>query len=248
MNITISQLLEAAQNRHSVRQFVDRPIDSTLVAQLAELIARINTESGLHIQLITNEPLAFSTGLAKLGNLTRYGRFEGCSNYLVVAGNTNINHLDEVVGYYGEQVVLYAQALGLNTCWAGLTYATVPHTFALDADEKVICYIALGYGTNQGRQHTMRDRAQLSNCREDDPEWFVRGVEMAMLAPTAVNQQKYYIHGERDAEGRLTGVVRLQAKGLSLNRYKHVDLGIVRYHFELGAQPEHFRWKLEQTQ
>jgi hypothetical protein len=29
--------------------------------------------------------------------------------------------LDEKVGYWGEQLVLLAQTLGLNTCWVGLS-------------------------------------------------------------------------------------------------------------------------------
>lgn len=40
--------------------------------------------------------------------------------------------LDERIGYYGEQLVLLAQALGLNTCWAGLSYRKVNGAYKIE--------------------------------------------------------------------------------------------------------------------
>ena len=56
---------EAIQVRHSVRQYKDTAIEAEKIAQLQALIDECNREAGVHIQLVTNEPNAFSGGLAK---------------------------------------------------------------------------------------------------------------------------------------------------------------------------------------
>jgi len=48
--------LEAMTVRHSVRNFQDRPIPSDIQQKLLAEISKINRESGLHIQLVTDEP------------------------------------------------------------------------------------------------------------------------------------------------------------------------------------------------
>jgi len=100
--------------------------------------------------------------------------------------------LDERVGYYGEHLVLLAQMLGLNTCWVGLSYSKVPGTFVLANDEKIACYIALGYGETQGASHKVKTIEQVSNVSDITPSWFKRGVQAALYAPTAINQQNFY--------------------------------------------------------
>lgn len=81
-----------------------------------------------------------------------YGKFHGVENYLVMAGQKD-DDLDERIGYYGEQLVLLAQALGLNTCWAGLSYRKVNEAYKIEKGEKLTCMIALGYGETQGVSH-----------------------------------------------------------------------------------------------
>lgn len=58
-------------------------------------------------------------------------KFHGVENYLVMAGQ-KADNLDERIGYYGEQLVLLAQALGLNTCWAGLSYRKVNGAYKIE--------------------------------------------------------------------------------------------------------------------
>lgn len=136
-------LKEAIIARHSVRKYLDKPIESNKVTILKEAIERINSESGLNVQLVLEEPRAFSAGLLK------YGTFSGVRNYLVMVGRKG-EDVSETVGYYGEELVLLAQTLGLNTCWVGLTYKKIPGTFVLRPGEKIHCVIALGYGVDGG--------------------------------------------------------------------------------------------------
>lgn len=226
-------LLEAIESRHSVRRYKDDPIPEDILAKLRERIREINQKAGLNIQLVTGEPKAFS-------GLMAYGSFSGVKNYLVMAGKKD-GELDEKIGYYGEQLVLLAQTLGLNSCWAGLSYSKIPGTYQLAEGEKISCYIALGYGTTQGSGHKVKNIKDVSNASDLTPEWFNKGVEAALLAPTAVNQQKFFLEylGNRD-NGSLPKVA---AKPLfSMIGYSKIDLGIVKYHFEIGAGKENFEW------
>lgn len=221
-------LLEAIQARHSVRRDKDTPLPEEVVNTLQEKIREVNHDGDLHIQLVTNEPKGFNS-------ILNYGFFSGCKNYFVVAGKKGAD-LDERAGYYGEQLVLLAQQLGLNTCWAGVSYQKVAGTYELNDDEKIVCYIALGYGENQGSERKHKPLEALSNVGEQTPEWFRRGVEAAQLAPTAVNQQKFFL------EYLAPNQVRAR-KTFSMVGYTQLDLGIVKLHFEIGAGKENFQWR-----
>ena len=223
---------EAIAARHSVRAYKGQPLTAEVVKALKDKVAELNREGHLHMQLILNEPKAFQ------GTLAKYGKFHGVNNYIVVAGQ-KADDLDERVGYYGEQLVLFAQTLDLNTCWVGLSYSKVPGTYHLDEGEKVACYIAIGYGETQGVGHKVKKVEQVSNASDTTPSWFKKGVEAALLAPTAVNQQKFSFEyvGMKDGHHQVRA-----KKGFSMIGYTKTDLGIAKYHFEVGAGKENFEW------
>ena len=225
-------LQEAIEARHSVRAYKDQPLADDVVKVLEEQIAQVNHDASLHVQLILNEPKAF------LGPFAKYGKFRGVSNYLIMAGQ-KADDLDERVGYYGEHLVLLAQTLGLNTCWVGLSYTKIPGTYVLEEGEKIACYIAIGYGETQGVSHKIKSVEQVSNSQVISPAWFKKGVQAALLAPTAVNQQKFSF----EYVGLENGHHMVHAKkGFSLIGYTQMDLGIAKYHFEIGAGKENFKW------
>ena len=220
-------LQEALHARHSVRQYLEKPIEEEKISQLQALIDECNREGHLHLQLVTNEPVAFSGGMAK------YGNFTGISNYIAVIGPKGE---DEKMGYYGEKVVLLAQTLGLNTCWVGLTYKKQPDKYQVLEGEFLSCVISLGYGANQGKAHPQKKGIE-HFCQVEGtmPEWFRQGMEAALLAPTAVNQQKF--------EFGLANGNQVTAKTrFALSSYAKLDLGIVKCHFEIGAGKENFTW------
>lgn len=226
-------LLEAIRARHSVRRYHPQPLAAEAVEALRSRINEINAQSGLHIQLVINEPKAFTGLLA-------YGKFSGVCNYLVMAGKSG-KQLDEQVGYYGEQLVLLAQQLGLNSCWAGLSYRRIAGTYTLQPGEKVACYIALGYGLTPGVSRKSKTVQQLSNASDRTPPWFAEAVQAAALAPTAINQQKFHFeYLQPQAAGEWPRVVA--RRGFSLVGYTEMDLGIARLHFEIGAAPHRFEW------
>ena len=225
-------LQEAIQARHSVRAYKEQPLADETVKVLVDKIRELNQEGRLHMQFIQNEPKAFQ------GMLAKYGKFRNVTNYIVMAG-FNADDLDERIGYYGEQLVLFAQTLGLNTCWVGLSYSKVHGTYLLDEGEKIACYIAIGYGETQGVGHKIKTVDQVSNASDITPSWFKKGVEAALLAPTAVNQQKFTF----EYVGVKNNCHHIKAKkGFSIIGYTQMDLGIAKYHFEIGAGKENFEW------
>ena len=226
-------LQEAIVARHSVRAYKGQPLSDADASRLQEKIDEVNREGRLHIQLIRNEPKAF------LGPFARYGKFRGVTDYLVMAG-VKADDLDDRIGYYGEQLVLLAQTLGMNTCWVGLSYTKIPGTYVLNDGEVIQAYISIGYGETQGVKHKIKRIDQVSNVGENSPEWFRRGVEAALLAPTAINQQKFYFELLPTEDGQLPRV--LAKRRFSLVGYTQMDLGIAKYHFELAAGTDNFQW------
>lgn len=225
-------LQEAIEARHSVRAYKNEPLATNVVKVLEEQMAMLNREGNLHMQLILNEPKAFQ------GTMAKYGKFRNANNYIVMAGK-KAEDLDERIGYHGEQLVLLAQTLGLNTCWVGLSYSKVPGTYTLEEGEKIACYIAIGYGETQGVGHKIKTVEQVSNASDITPSWFKKGVEAALLAPTAVNQQKFSF----EYVGMNNNRHQVRAnKGFSMIGYTQMDLGIAKYHFELGAGTDNFDW------
>lgn len=185
------------------------------------------------MQLIRNETKAFQ------GKLAKYGKFRGVNDYIVMAGQKS-DDLDERIGYYGEQLVLLAQTLGLNTCWVGLSYSKVPGTYILEVREVIEAYISIGYGETQGVSHKIKCVEQVSNANDLTPSWFRQGVEAALLAPTAVNQQKFFFEYIPARDGKPVQV--LAKRNFSLIGFTQMDLGIAKCHFEIGAGKENFEW------
>ena len=228
--MTIQEAIEA---RHSVRAYTGQPLAADVVEVLEERIKELNEKGHLHMQLIRNETKAFE------GKLAKYGKFRGVNNYIVMAGK-KADDLDERIGYYGEQLVLLAQTLGLNTCWVGLSYSKVPGTYVLEAGEVIKAYIAIGYGETQGVSHKIKSVEQVSNANDLTPSWFRQGVEAALLAPTAVNQQKFFFEYIPARDGKPVRV--LAKRNFSLIGFTQMDLGIAKCHFEIGAGKDHFEW------
>ena len=218
-------LLEAMQKRHSVRQYKEQPIEADLLAELQKEIDACNREGDLHFQLVTDEPRAFQ------GFMAHYGKFSGVTNYFALVGK-KCKDLEEKCGYYGERLVLRAAQLGLHTCWVALTYRKIPDAFTVGKDEKFTVVISVGHGRNRGVSRPSKCAEEVSNLTAASPDWFRRGVEAALTAPTAVNQQKFYL-AYKDGKVHARAGIGPCAK---------MDLGIVKYHFEVGAGKENFEW------
>lgn len=216
------EIIELMKERHSVRQYTDKKIEKEKREVLNALIAKINQKAGLHIQIIYDEPKCFNSMMA------HYGKFDGVNNYIALVGGKSKS--DESLGYYGEQIVLKAQELGLNTCWVAMTHGK--SKAQIDKGEKMVCLISLGYGKTAGAAHKSKKLSEVCNYKKDMLEWFLSGMEATLLAPTAMNRQKFYFELLPDNSIKITC-----GKGL----YTKLDLGIVKYHFEVVSGKVNWR-------
>lgn len=209
-------IFEAMKTRHSVRNYLDKSIEEDTIQVLQQEIDKCNQEGNLNIQLCINEPNAFDSMMA------RYGKFKNVKNYIALVGGKGC---EEKLGYYGERIILFAQSLGLNTCWVGLSYSKGKSKVIIGPKEKLHLVISLGYGSETGNPHKTKTIEELSSVDEKMPDWFKKGMEAVQLAPTAMNQQKFHFtlqNGE---------VITKTRRGF----YTKIDLGIAKYHFEMGS-------------
>lgn len=217
---------QAIIERHSVRQYIDRPISDDIKTKLSDYVDEQNKESGLHIQILFDEPNAFNCFMAD------YGSFKNVKNYIALVGKKS-SELDEKCGYFGEKIVLFAQTLGLNTCWVGMSYSKSKAQFKIAKGEKLCLMIALGYGENQGKAHKSKSYDVVAKSSVPTPDWFKSGVDAALLAPTAINQQKFSFAYDGKYISAKSGI----------GFFSKVDLGIAKAHFEIGAGKENVVWK-----
>lgn len=214
-----------------MRQFTPEPLKDDAVASLSEMVAAINAaDPALYFQLVTNDPDTFGKSL-----LASYGKFSNVSDYIVVAATDSA--ADEA-GYRGERLVLETLRYGVGSCWVGLTFSKKALSRRIDHDAvaargaKVRAVIALGYPAVPGCQHPMKDPRKVAPDYDAAPDWYRRGVDAVLLAPSALNKQPYDISMAGDATVRLRivhGMLSL-AKG-----YAALDRGIARLHFAIGA-------------
>ena len=218
-------LEEAMRTRHSVRRYTDRTLPGDVLKQLRDRIRDNNGKYGLAMILVTENTEAFGPAL-------RLFLAKGVRNYLVLAGRDTPG-LDENIGYCGADIMLFAQTLGLNSWWVGGTYSRkgVRRNAAPEA-EKILGLLALGYGASQGVPHKSKRAEEIAAYDGEAPEWFAKGTEALLLAPTALNKQAFALRGE----GRRISLT------CDNGIFSGVDLGIGKYHFELGAGRENFDW------
>ena len=216
---------EAIEKRHMVRQYTDKAIPADIEGFLRARIAENNQKYGLHLALVTGN----SDGIGRMAKLLLS---RTVNNYIVLAG-MDTPDLDEKLGYCGADLILYAQTLGLNTWWVGGMFNGKGALKNLsNQDVRVNGVIAIGYGRTQGVPHKSKTAAEISEYNGDAPQWFVDGITALLYAPTALNKQPYVVKGD----GRKVSI------SAGNGHFSGIDLGIGKYHFEIGAGKENFEW------
>lgn len=214
------------EKRHTVRKYLDKPLDMDLIGLLNNRIKQNNELYDLTFKLVTNN----ADGLSSLARLMSNNSVQ---NYIILAGKDN-SDLDKKIGYCGADLILYAQSLGLNTWWCGGMFNGKNALKHLDNKAvRVNGVIAIGYGKTQGVPHKSKTADQVSHFKGDAPGWFKSGIKALLLAPSALNRQPYIVNGEGNK-------VSLKVKN---GTFSQVNLGIGKYFFELGAGKSNFEWE-----
>lgn len=230
--------VETIRERHSVREYDGKPLAQAEFDALGALVEECARESGLDIQLVGDNPEVFNV-------IARFGLIRGCRTHVAFvvddakAGDTTKAAVDEVIGYWGQKIVLAAQDMGLNTCWCALCSRKKSRAVVAPG-KKVRLVIAAGHGKTQGFPRKTKSIGALSSVEcAKAPAWFAAAMEAAQLAPTAMNNQNFKIALLSDGK-----TVRIEAPQSGLNV---IDEGIVRRNFEIAANEAgaDWRWKRE---
>ena len=211
--------IDAIKERQPVRNYEAKKIEADKVEKIRAKIEELNKEGNLHLQFMVDAGKTYNKLFNKVAGL-------GSAPSVIACVGIDDETLEQRVGYYGEKLVLFIQELGLNTCWAG-TFNQKNIGAEVGDGEKLVISIAVGYGKDKGKPHKSKSPEQVIEAKGDRPYWFNKGVDMALLAPTAINQQKFTIRLNEDES------VDFVDKG---GIFSQVDLGIVRCHFEIGAE------------
>lgn len=215
---------EAMKERHMVRKYLEKPIPAEIAARLQARLEEDNRISGLHLTFVSDS----NDGLGTMAKLIS----KNVNNYIILAG-PDTPALDEDLGYWGADAMLFAQTLGLNSWWVGGMFnAKGAAKHLTGTGLRVNGVIAVGYGATQGVPHKSKTAAAISSYDGDVPQWFRDGVKALLLAPTALNKQAYHICGSGNK-------VRITCDS---GHFAGIDLGIGKYHFEAGAGKENFEW------
>lgn len=206
----------AMRQRRTVRKFTSEPLSPELISQLNDRVCANNERFGLAISLKVGDESALPAAL-------KLFFAKGVRNYFVLAGGDRPG-LDEDLGYASADLMLFAQALGLNTWWIGGTFSRKNVEQAVPG-KKVIGIVAVGFGATPGAARKSKTAAEVSSYEGPEPQWFADGVQAALLAPTALNKQCFRIAGAGNK-------VSITENG---GAFSGADIGIVKYHFELGA-------------
>jgi len=221
-------LQEVVKKRHAVRKYTDKTIEGDTKKDLLEIIDKCNKESGLNIQACLDNEEIFSKGF-----LSKFMLFENVKNCIAIVGEKS-KDLDEKAGYYGEKIVIKATQLGLNTCWVAGGYNKNKINVEIEKGEKLVIIITIGYGIDNGKSHKVKPIEMLGFAKDEMPIWFKNGLKSAQLAPTARNQQKFKFTLLDE------NIVKAET---SFGFFTKIDLGIAKYHFEIGADSKEWSWE-----
>ena len=215
---------EAIRERHTVKIYKKTPIAADVLKQLNERIKALNEGLDVFMSLVTNDSSALNAAV----KLT-FAR--NVNNYIVLSGK-NESDLEEKLGYGGADIMLFAQTLGLNTWWVSGTFnkGNAREKGGIPGTNLIKGIIIIGYGENNGTPHKSKSSIDVSTYSGNPPYWFVKGVGMALLAPTAMNRQGFVIKGN----GNKVSIT------CDKGQFSNLELGIIKYHFEIGAGRENF--------
>ncbi len=240
MSLPVERWCSAIPERVSRRKYLNRQIKPAIMAELEQTCGQFRPFAGVRSVIVQDHVDDVFSGI-----IGSYGKITGAPAYVAFIGDPTVDSIEAKVGYTGEGIILEATALGLATCWVAGFFkpAEVARQIDLTEQERVYAISPLGYteeymgiGERITRRFSRADqrRPAAELCvdwvSDDWPDWARAGVEVARVAPSAVNRQPWRF--------RLQGnSVIVSVDGPDTYQIsKHLDCGIAMLHFELGAR------------
>ena len=226
--------MEAIKRRISVRAYEDRPLSDADYADLEAYIAQLNAESGLHFQLYG--PREGGAPAVKM-SATMFAGSVHCYAALVAPDDARSG---EMLGYYGEKLILHATSLGVGSCWVASTYDREDARAEIAAGERLWDIVPLGYAA---RKVPLKQRGIRAALRSHDkqphelvacdcafgelPEGVRAGIDAVIAGPSAINGQPVVFAWDGSS---------VSADLPDFKRdVQYNDLGIAKLHFQIAA-------------
>jgi nitroreductase len=259
------------ERRFSCRTYRDEPIKDERRHELDAYLAALQRGpfgTSLRFKLV-----AASEGDAQiLRGLGTYGFIKNAPGFILgavpIEGQMNL----EDFGYAMEDVILFATALGLGTCWLGGTFrkSAFAARLALGDGEVMPCVVSVGRPAGQrslidrlirptvGARHRLPwsslffDRHFGAPLSPEKAGAFAGPLEMVRLAPSASNKQPWRIVRDGPAWhfylARTSGYLRGMGGYFVTADLQRVDMGIALCHFVLAAREAGLsgRWVLDE--
>ncbi len=233
----------AAEERHSIRTFLQDQPEETLLRGLQELAERLPASAG-RVEVIPRLDVDIFTAI-----VGGYGKVGPAPSALLFVEENGGGWGPTGIGYAGEAVVLEATRLGLGTCWVGGFFdpALAAGLLELRDGERIAAVSPLGIPKARrslgeralkamARSHKRKTAGELTPAGIDDwPDWARTAVELARLAPSAVNRQPWRFFLESGAAGERL-VVRVDEPKETYRIPKRLDCGIAMAHVEVAAR------------
>ncbi len=250
---------ETAENRKSIRTYTGAPLSAQDKEKINAFIEYLSTapspfEGKVRIRLfdISDD--------SEIKNAGTYGVIKNAKTYLGVAAEKCATS-EEAIGYTFEKLILFAQSLGLGTCWLGGTYNKSVFAKAMDVKENEFFHIVSPIGYPADKTHLINkimrtaikansrkpwktmffDRNFDTPLTENQAGDFAFTLEITRLSPSACNKQPWRI--VKDGNKFHFYEKRELADENSSFDIQKLDLGIAACHFELAAKEKELSGK-----
>jgi hypothetical protein len=235
MDIPVNSWFNAIFLRHSQRKYSGEKPDENVTNRLDTLCTTFQPFPGARAVLVRDPGHHVFRGI-----IGSYFKVTDAPYYIAFIGDMTAPNVQEITGYLGEGVILEATALRLNTCWVGGFFhrEAVMKQIDLQENERVLAISPIGYSKDDSdrvgvssKKHRRKDLNRLlinGDLRENG--WFRTALEVARLAPSAVNRQPW-----RFTVSDTSIVVSTDNIRREFNVSRRLDCGIAMLHIELGA-------------
>ena len=173
-------LNEMIYHRKSCRSFVGKPVDAEVIEKILSFdLKPLYPEINVHWDIVSRDKVKCICPWTTPQLVTIYS--EELEGYL------------ENIGFLFQQMDLYLQTLGLGVCWLGMGRMN-PKTTTVIEGMKFVIMLAFGYPKGDQLRHDLKGfkRKSMEQIMDKaDPR-----LEVARLAPSAVNSQPWYFTHE----------------------------------------------------
>ncbi|MBD3405224.1 MAG: hypothetical protein GF411_03695 [Candidatus Lokiarchaeota archaeon] len=236
MREDIDKLVKAISARQSNRHYLPELLESNHRDEMNRFIKSLDPPFDTDVELNYHE----------VPNDDKIVYFKGPPQFISLSTSESI--LDKAkAGFLGELVILYAESLGVKTCWMGHfkkkeVYQIVHNSSEEESSKKIFCIITLGYIPDKTGlldrfskwRMSKKNRSVSSFLHEDSMEEFPENIRFALdlagKAPSAMNSQKWYYHISTQDEKYTIEISKP-------NNYQHFKWK--HYNMDVGAAAAH---------